>query len=160
MAELILMRHAAALPAAIGTTDFERALSAPGRAAAAQAARRLATAGLTVQRLLYSPAQRTRDTAAIVARELSLDPAALQSVAELYAASPRSIRESIEQYHGNALTLMVIGHNPGLSELGHELDSALARHHLPTAAFWRLSLDAGSWQRMTRPIGAQALSPR
>jgi phosphohistidine phosphatase len=110
-----------------------------------------------VQRLLCSPARRTRDTAVLVARELSLDPAALQSVAELYAASPQSIRESIEQYHGNALTLMVIGHNPGLSELGHELDSTLSRSHLLTAAYWRLPLDGGSWQRMTRPVGVQAM---
>ncbi len=153
MAELVLMRHAAALPATLGEADFERLLSASGRAAAAQAARRLATAGLRVQRLLFSPARRTRDTAAIVARELSLEPGTLQSVPELYAAGPHSIRASIQRYHGDAETLMVVGHNPGLSEFGHELDRALSRHHLSTAAFWRLPIDAGSWQRLTRPGG-------
>jgi phosphohistidine phosphatase len=160
MGELILMRHAAALPGAIGATDFDRVLSAAGRAAAAQAARRLATGNLKVQRLLFSPAQRTRDTASIVARELSLDPAALQSVPELYAASPQSIRASIERYHANAVTLMVIGHNPGLSEFGHELDSGLGRNPLSTAAFWRLPFDAGAWQRLTRPASAPPLPPR
>lgn len=160
MAELVLMRHAAALPAAMGATDFERPLSASGRAAAAQAGRRLAAAGLKVQRVLFSPAQRTRDTAAIVARELSLDPGALQSVPELYAASPLTIRASIERYHGNAITLMVVGHNPGLSELGHELDSAQSRNHLSTAAFWRLPFDAARWQLLTRPVGAAGMSPR
>jgi phosphohistidine phosphatase len=110
--------------------------------------------------LLYSPAQRTRATASIVADELALDPAVLQSVPELYAASPQSIRRSIERYHGNAVTLMVIGHNPGLSEFGHQLDGGLSGHHLSTAAFWRLPFEAGGWQRLTRPAGAQAMQSR
>ncbi len=160
MAELILMRHAAALPAAFGASDFERALSVTGRAAAIQAARRLAASELKIQRLLYSPAQRTRDTAAIVARELLLEPAALQSVPELYAASPQSIRESIARHHGDALHLMVVGHNPGISEFGQDLDPGLTRNYLPTAAFWRLAFDAGRWQLLTGQAGPLAMEPR
>jgi phosphohistidine phosphatase len=150
MGELILMRHAAALSAAIGATDFERALSARGRAAAAQAARDLASAGVDVERLLYSPARRTRDTAAIVARGLSLDAAALESVPELYAASSQAIRESIERFHGDARILMVIGHNPGISEIGRELASGPSHDHLRTAEFWRLPFDAASWRLLMR----------
>jgi len=154
VAELILMRHAAALPAAIGAADFERPLSALGRAAAAQAARELAAAGVQVERLLYSPARRTRDTAAIVARELSLDAAALQAVPELYSAGAQGIRESIERLRGEARVLMLIGHNPGISDMGRELASALAHAHLRTAEFWRLPFDAGRWPVLTRQADA------
>jgi phosphohistidine phosphatase len=157
VAELILMRHAAALPAAMGATDFERPLSAPGRAAAAQSARRLAASGVKVDRLLYSPARRTRDTAAIVAGELSLDAAALESVPELYTASSQSIRETIERFHGNAVIVMVIGHNPGISDFGRELANGLSHDHLPTAAYWRLPFDAGSWHLLTRRVNAEAI---
>ena len=157
MGELILMRHAAALPAAIGATDFERPLSGPGRAAAAQAGRRLGTAGVNVERLLYSPAQRTRATAAIVARELSLDTAALEAVPELYTASPQAIRQAIVRFHGDAQVLMVVGHNPGISELGRELASGLAHDHLPTAGFWRLPFDTDRWQLLTRRVDVQAM---
>jgi phosphohistidine phosphatase len=155
MAELILMRHATALAAAIGATDFERPLSAPGRSAAAHAARRLGTAGVKVERVLYSPAQRTRATAAIVAQELSLEMTVLEAVPELYSASPQTIRQAIVRCHGGAQVLMVVGHNPGISELGQELGTGLAHDHLPTAAFWRLPFDADSWQRLTRRVDAQ-----
>jgi phosphohistidine phosphatase len=156
VAELILMRHAAALSAAIGATDFERPLSVPGRAAAAQAARRLSAAGVSVEQLLYSPAKRTWDTARIVAQELGLEAAALVSIPELYNASPLDIRQAIERFHGGAQGLMVIGHNPGLSDFGRELGGGLSHDHLPTSAFWRLPFDAGSWQHLTRPPEGKA----
>jgi phosphohistidine phosphatase SixA len=142
VAELILMRHAQALPAALGATDFERPLSAPGRAAAAQAARRLAAAGVRVERVLYSPARRTRETAMILARELELDSAALEPVPELYSASPPVIREVIGRHRGAAANVMVVGHNPGISDFGRELGRS--REQLATAAFWRLPLELGA----------------
>ena len=142
------MRHAAALPAAIGASDFERPLSALGRKEAAQAARRLAAEGLRVDRILVSPARRTSETAQIVATELSLDPEALVEVPALYAATPDAIRTAIAQGHGGADVLLVVGHNPGISEIGGELAGHPSHGHLPTSGFWRLSFDAGAWQAL------------
>lgn len=155
MAELILMRHAAALPAAIGASDFERPLSAPGQAAATHAARRLAQAGVKVERLLYSPARRTRETATIVAGELALEAGALESVPELYSASPPTIRAAIQRLHGGAEVLMVVGHNPSISDFGRELARGRAHDHLPTAGYWRVPFDSAGWQLLTQRVGAQ-----
>jgi phosphohistidine phosphatase len=159
MPELILMRHAAALPAAINGTDFERPLSARGRIAALRSAQRLAAADLKIERVLFSPAQRTRETAAIVAQELALGPAALQAVPDLYAATPRTLRETIATSHANARTLLVVGHNPGISELGHQLGGRLDHGLLATSAFWRLPFDADSWQRLLRAKNPSAAAP-
>lgn len=142
------MRHAAARPAAIDGSDFDRPLSAPGRSAALQAARRLKAGGLKVDRLLFSPARRTQETAAIAARELGLDTSALQPVPEMYVASPHSLRESIARHHGGAQILLMIGHNPGISEFGGELGAARAQEPLPTAGFWRVPFDEHGWQRL------------
>ena len=142
------MRHAAALPAAIGASDFERPLSALGRKEAAQAARRLAAEGLRVDRILVSPARRTSETAQIVATKLLLDPEALVEVHALYAATPDAIRTAIAQGHGGADVLLVVGHNPGISEIGGELAGHPSHGHLPTSGFWRLSFDAGAWQAL------------
>ncbi len=155
MSELILLRHAAALAAASGATDFERPLSVSGRAAAVRAARRLSAAGASVERLLYSPARRARETAELVARDLALEGACLVSIPELYGASPHVIRQVIAHFHGEARVLMLIGHNPGLSDFGRELGGGGSPDHLATAAFWRLPLDAPSWQRLTRPPDAK-----
>jgi phosphohistidine phosphatase len=152
--ELILMRHAAALPAAIDGSDFDRPLSARGRSSALQAARRLRAAGLNVERLLFSPARRTRETTTIAARELGLGDSALQPVPEMYAATPRTLHESLVKHHAGAQILLMIGHNPGISEFGGELAAAHAREQLPTAEFWCLPFDAQSWQRLLQRGGA------
>ena len=148
MAQLILMRHAAAVPATIGASDFERALSGPGRVEAVQAARRLAREAGTIDRVLYSPAQRTGTTAQIVVAELALEPEAVVAAAPLYAASPDTIRAVIAAEHGGAQRLLVVGHNPGISDLASELSGQST--HLPTAGFWRGTLGAGDWQALLR----------
>ena len=150
MPELILMRHAEALPAAIDADDFARPLSDAGRAAAARAARKLA-GDAAIERVLFSPARRTSDTAAIVAGELPLERERLQQVPELYLATPATVRAAIARWHGDARTLLIVGHNPSLSEFGGELAGRLAHTHLPTAGFWRLRLDDDAWQALTRP---------
>jgi phosphohistidine phosphatase SixA len=147
--ELILMRHAEALPAAIDAEDFSRPLSDAGRVAAARAARKLAD-GPAIDRLLYSPALRTSDTAAIVAAALPLRPAQLEAVPELYLATPLRVRAVIAARHGGARTLLVVGHNPSLSELGGELDPQHRHGHLATAGFWRLPLAADAWRELTQ----------
>jgi phosphohistidine phosphatase len=148
MPEIILMRHAAAVPAAVDASDFERDLSGPGRVEAVQAARRLAREAPSIERVLYSPAQRTRTTADIVVAELALAPDAVLAMPTLYAASRAAIRDAIAREHGGAQVLLVVGHNPGISELASEL-SARPRH-LPTAGFWRGALAGGDWQALLR----------
>jgi phosphohistidine phosphatase SixA len=147
--ELILMRHAEALPAAIDAEDFIRPLSEAGRAAAARAARQLAR-GAAIDRLLYSPARRTTETATIVAAGLSLPAVLVEAVPELYLATPLRIREAVAQRHGGARTLLVVGHNPSLSELGGELAPRHKHGHLATAGFWRLPLAADAWRELTQ----------
>jgi phosphohistidine phosphatase len=149
--ELILMRHAQAAPAARGAEDFSRPLTAAGRTAAARAALALAAAGVRIERVLLSPASRTRETATIAARELELDESALQAVPELYAASPAVIRAVIALHHGGARNLLVIGHNPGISELASQLSAPPARTHLPTAGLCRLPLSEALWRQLTQP---------
>ena len=140
MIQLILMRHAQAEPAGLDADDFARPLTAAGRAAAAQAAAVLAAEGVTVGRLLYSPASRTRETAAIAARELGLEANLLQELPQLYLATPEVIRDMVERHGGQVRCLLVIGHNPGLSEYGGELDPRLAQRSLPTAGVWRIAM--------------------
>lgn len=153
MTELILMRHAAAVQAAIGGGDYERELSGPGRVEAVQAARELPRVAPPIERILYSPAQRTSATARIVAAEQSLGPQAIVAVPSLYAATPATIRAAIAREHGGASVLLVVGHNPGISDFGGELSRQ--RGHLPTAGYWRVRLDYEEWHALLRAGGAK-----
>ena len=151
MHELILMRHAQAAPAELGAEDFTRPLTPAGRRAAAQAARTLAGTDVRIERVLLSPARRTQETAAIVARELKLAETLLQAVPELYAAPLAVIREVIRREHGGARSLLVVGHNPGISELARQLSVQPGRGHLPTAGLCRLPLTEAQWRQLTQP---------
>jgi len=118
---------------------------------AARAARALVTAGARVERVLLSPANRTRETAIIAAREFKLDESLLQSVPELYAAPAAVIRNAIALHHSGARSLLVIGHNPGISELASQLSAHRAPAHLPTAGLCRLPLTEAGWRQLTQP---------
>jgi phosphohistidine phosphatase len=149
--EIIVMRHAAAVPAAAGASDFERELSGPGRVEAVQAARRLAGEAPGIDRILYSPAHRTAATARIVAAELALAGDAMVAVPSLYAANAAEIRAAIAREHGGARVLLVVGHNPGISDFGGEL--AQRGRHLHTAGYARQALDDEDWQELLRRAG-------
>lgn len=144
------MRHAEAKPATRGADDFERPLTDAGRISAARAAKLLAV-GAPIERLLYSPARRTSETAAIVAETLGFDKSALQAVPKLYMANAHRIGAALAKWRGNARVILVIGHNPGVSELGGELSPSHSGMMLQTAAYWRLPLDDSQWQALVTP---------
>lgn len=139
MLELLLLRHAEAEPAALDGEDFQRPLTARGRDAALGAAARLAALPWHPQRLLYSPAVRTAATATLIAQALKLDAHTLQEIPELYLATPQALRAVVQSRRGNVSRLMIVGHNPGLSEWGTQLDARFAGHNLPPAGYWLVS---------------------
>jgi phosphohistidine phosphatase len=96
-------------------------------------------AGLKPDRILVSPAQRTRETYAALAAGFKVTP---DYVEALYMATAKDIWDAVNASGGHVA--LVIGHNPGLHELastlaersGDKSSAAKAiRMHLPTAAF-------------------------
>lgn len=157
MGELILMRHAQATPAATDGDDFSRPLTTQGRLDATAAAQRLSAARVPIRRIILSPARRTVETAALVAAVFKLDDTQQHEVSELYLATPAALRVAaqrfVSEHHLKSESseasfgvvrpgaLLIIGHNPGLSEFGGELERNLRDQHLPTAGFWRVPFD-------------------
>ena len=151
MHELVLLRHAEASPAALDGDDFQRPLTASGREAARAAAARLAQQSWRADRLLYSPAVRTRETAVLIAEAQRLEGAQLIAVPELYLATPRVLREVLQIHHAQARQLMIVGHNPGLSEWGAGLAAQHTGEGLPTAGYWLIEFTDSLWQRLLAP---------
>ena len=148
MHDLLLLRHADASPAALDGNDFQRPLSASGREAARAAAARLAQQSWRPERVLCSPAVRTRETAAQIAAVLSLDAPQLLEIPQLYLATAQALRSVLQAHHHNAGRLMIVGHNPGLSEWGAEL--AVSRHgeNLATAGYWLIEFTDSTWRKL------------
>jgi phosphohistidine phosphatase len=120
MRRLILFRHAKAEPRGPGQSDFDRQLAPRGWEDAAIVGRALAADGVTPDLALVSPSRRTTETW-ISARDAFPQPVKVELVRDLYDAAPEAIRAAIEAAADRGDTLIVIGHNPGMHELGVDL---------------------------------------
>jgi phosphohistidine phosphatase len=132
MKRLALLRHAKAELARADLPDADRNLSARGRIEAREAAQCLAKSGLPIDALLVSPAVRTRETAHIVITELDLNPQP-QFEPALYLASPEVLWHALRRCPQSLETVLMIGHNPGLSEFARQFAPGHAHVELHTA---------------------------
>lgn len=111
MHELILLRHAEAEPGNDSKDDRERKLTEHGRSEARAAGEWLASHHVTYDRILCSPAQRTRETAA-----LALDQVEPSYRDEIYDATPGDLYDLLDQ-QTDVERLVLVGHNPGIEQL-------------------------------------------
>jgi phosphohistidine phosphatase len=147
MRQLILLRHAQAEPAQPGASDTDRALTERGRLEAVAAAEAIAAAQLRIDEVLASPALRTRETASLVAGRLSL-AVPVNHVAALYLGSPHALLLALQNCRPTAQTLLMIAHNPGISELAHRLARDARGIALRTAGVCRLTWAHDSWDKL------------
>ena len=118
MRRLILLRHGKAEIVGLTGGDRERPLAARGRAESAMTAQWLSVAGFSPDLVYMSPSMRTRSTwecASAVFTE-----ARTEVVEALYLAGLDTLLEVLEDAP-EVETIMVVGHNPGLQELGLHL---------------------------------------
>jgi len=154
MKRLLLLRHANAEPAVPGTDDIDRHLSVRGRAEALDAANRIARAGLRCDALLVSPALRARETATIIAAELDL-PLRLTIDPELYPGDPAALLQSVSRCPASHATVMIVGHNPGISELAQRFQQTPPPVELHTAGLCLISFPAAvRWDALRPTLAA------
>jgi phosphohistidine phosphatase len=104
---LFVVRHAEAAP---GEPDELRPLTDAGRAVARALGERLA--GEQVDAVLSSPLLRARETAAVIARAVGVEPEPDERLAP--GASAADLREAIA---GRGATIVAVGHQPDCSEI-------------------------------------------
>lgn len=143
MQELILLRHAHAETAAAGQADLDRPLSAVGQAEAEAAGRWLRDNHLLPDRVICSPARRTRETLEAVLGQTGYIEQRLEE--RIYEAMPGGLISLIEP-HAEVERLLLVGHNPGLEQLVALLNSGRTGDYrgMPPAAIAVLSLPTGT----------------
>jgi phosphohistidine phosphatase len=133
----ILVRHAHADWPSFSGRDFDRPLTPRGLDDARASACTLRDAGLRPELVVASPALRTRQTAEILCTELQLSPQALCFPDALYNAGPALLEAELRKLQGDCRLVMVVAHNPGISELARRLSKdPLAPPFAP--AQWRV----------------------
>lgn len=139
MRQLILLRHAHAEPTVSGQSDFDRPLSPQGLAEAEAAGRWLAEHGLVPDRVLCSPARRSRETLEAVLEAIGYVEQRLDD--SIYEATAGVLAELADR-HREVERLMIVGHNPGFERLAALMHSGQSGDYrgMPTASVAVLSL--------------------
>ncbi len=145
MKRLTLMRHANAQWKDPGISDFDRPLNRRGFREAEAMARRLIELKLIPTILLASSARRAQQTAHIVARQLGLTARSMRTEESLYLAPAQDIRRLIQATGPRIPHLMIVGHNPGISEVAHLLAPIIHIENMATGALCSLTFDVRDW---------------
>ncbi len=149
MRRLLLMRHAKAVPAEQAAADIARPLAERGERDALRIGERLRQQFRGLGLIVASPAARALHTAQIVAGALDYPLGDIAIDPKLYLAEPDALMRVIAAQDAAFEDLLVVGHNPGLSELVHELTSNFEVDDLPTAAIVALEYkEAADWAHL------------
>jgi phosphohistidine phosphatase len=150
LVHVTLVRHAHAdWPLYLGR-DFDRPLTPRGEETALATARAIARSGCQPTLLLTSPARRALQTATAIASELRLLPASVRPIDALYNARTGTLEAVLERVAREAMELILVAHNPGLTDLARQLsDDAL-----------RPALEPGAWCHVPLTISSDLLAYR
>lgn len=148
MKTLLLMRHAKSSWDNPAQDDHDRPLNTRGRRVAPRMGGWLRKQALTPDLIVSSTARRALQTAEAVASESGY-AGDIQTVPDLYHASPESWCSVIRTLPDEAARVLCIGHNPGVEQLLSQCgcpDPAM-----PTAAVARIDLPLNSWSEFELP---------
>lgn len=154
MIELALVRHAKSDWGQPGLADHDRPLNERGQRDAPVMAARLAATGFRPARILSSTALRARTTAAAFGAALGVE---VELDEALYGAPAGVLLATAS----GATSVMVVAHNPGMSDLAASLSGG-GIAHMPTCAVARFTWDAEDWDvaASLAPDSWELMTPR
>ncbi len=151
MRQLILIRHAKSSWADPALDDAARPLNDRGRVSAPVIGAWLAGRGFHPDAALLSPALRVQQTWERLAPQLRSPPLP-ETRERLYMADPATMLDLLREMPATATTVLMIGHQPGISSFARLLAAepvpagcARAFTKFPTAAAAVIRFDATSW---------------
>jgi phosphohistidine phosphatase len=155
---LTLMRHGDAQWKDPEIADFARPLNRRGHSESEAMARRLTELRLIPDSIIASPARRAAQTAEIVARELGLLPRIIRYEEVLYLAGPQDILQLVRTIGPRVPHLMIVGHNPGISEAARVLTRSDDSDGLVTAAMCTITFDIDRWSAVAPVLMQDSVS--
>lgn len=156
MKRLTLLRHAKTETAHSGQDDWNRELEPRGRKDAPEMAHRLRERKLKPDRIITSPAVRALTTANIFAKELHVAPAKVVQDERLYLATPKVLLEVVRELGGTDSHLLIVGHNPGLTEFADRICGERDIDNMPTCAIYTVEFELENWSELAWDSGVNA----
>jgi phosphohistidine phosphatase len=146
---LILLRHGKSDWSDPDSDDLARPLARRGRRQAQEAGRWLAATMGSIDLAVVSPAVRTRATWDLASSALDVTPTVLVDD-RVYAASDDELLTVVREIDDAAMTVVLVGHNPGVEDLALTLTGEAVP--MPTSALAVVTVE-GSWSTAGHRLG-------
>lgn len=148
MRKLYIMRHGKSSWDNHNLEDFDRPLNKRGRKDAHIMAEFFQKEEISFDHIFSSPAIRAITTANIVAESLHFPIKNISSDRRLYQAGVEALLEVIGEIDADYKSILLIGHDPGLSWLSCYLGNE-EHINLPTCGVYAVSFKTNTWQSLT-----------
>jgi phosphohistidine phosphatase len=142
---IYLLRHSDAEPMRVAT-DFERELTSAGKERVKILANQIRQK-FDFDHIYYSTSKRTMQTYSI----LKLDHLPSIGLDKLYLAEIKQLVEILEEIPNSLQSILMIGHNNGLSELATYISSENV--YLSTCELMEIQLEIDNWKLISSGIG-------
>ncbi len=147
MKRLTLIRHGKSSWASLTQDDFVRPLNSRGLRDCTRMPGVISASIARPQRLLSSTALRAKMTSEAIAEGYGLSLEEITYLPALYLASQKILLQCLREQDNALDHLMLVGHNPGLTEIYNYLCPEQA-DDLPTFAVVDLHLQTASWEEI------------
>lgn len=147
MKHLVIIRHGEACRDDMTLNDIQYPLSRRGRRETTVAVSEFAVLGLQVDTVVSSPAKRALSTANIWLKKLNIPAERLRVDDAIYEAERSDIQNVIRQLDDVDDTVVLVGHNPGLTGTLNYLAGHDVRR-MPVSAFAVISIDVDRWSQI------------
>ena len=146
MKTLYLVRHAKSSWGEPALPDRDRPVNERGLRDVATMGKRLAQRDVKPDVMLSSPAVRALTTAEHLAKALGIKRKDIVVVEQLYAAPAKELLSVIQALDDEPKRVMLVAHNPGLTELAHHFASQIT--DMPTCAIAEFTFAVPSWAEL------------
>lgn len=149
MKTLLLLRHAKSSWEYPGLTDLERPLNKRGKKDAPKMGKWLQNNIEAPDLILSSHSVRTLATTSKVVHEWGLKSIDFRDDPRLYHASPHTLEQIARTCPAEVNVLMLVGHNPGLTEFANILCPDQAVANIPTCGVFGIRFRIDAWKDLS-----------
>ena len=146
MKTVYLARHAKSSWADTGMEDFDRPLNDRGKKDAPLMAKQLVAKGRIPDCIISSPAKRAKKTAKIFSETLDVAEKDIRYIDKLYLAPPSVFYDLIENLEDRLKQVMIVAHNPGITDLANEMTPDVHIDNIPTCGIFAIEAAVDNWK--------------
>lgn len=153
MLKLFLLRHGKSSWDDVSLMDIDRPLGKRGLKDAPDMARHFIKEHKKPHLIISSPARRARETAQLFADTIEYKIDNILYDQKIYEASIEELIHIIYKIEDSHEKVMLIGHNPGLTDLANYLTEETHIDNIPTCGLFAVGFEAKSWKKIGTKTG-------